>query len=292
MNAVLRKNLWPRRWRGRAHRRSHPTGCPRAQFLGHSPGASQPLRPRSAFWSHRRPASGTTSSRIRRFLRHQAHAKGARIAAASSPDQPAFPTVRYAGSTMVDEHRPADHSGPRRNLKCRRKHRGDHDMSQIARHIPTRWQGLALLPASRRLGRFSYRRRRAGECPPRSCRTLCEWSTTSRSAVTASRSVDHFEKRPSQYQAREAALRKRLIEPRRRLALPSHDDSSGADRCGSRARSVEYASNCAEPIVHNAGRDRAHMPKVFRHLALCRTSARKNRHPLCRRLRRIRTTIT
>ena len=89
----------------------------------------------------------------------------------------------------------------------------------------------------------------------------------------------NLEKQPANIKDRELRFRKLTIEPGGIVPWHSHDDRPALIFV-QQGEIVEYASNCAEPIVHKAGEIR---PEVVRHLALVEEPRQGDRHSLCRR---------
>jgi quercetin dioxygenase-like cupin family protein len=146
---------------------------------------------------------------------------------------------------------PADHRGPRHN-------RGDNEM--FTRNTSSRalWQGLALACViAGSVSATAY----AGECPvgqmKANAREEVKLKAVGVSDVTLG-SID-LEKQPANIKGRELRFRKLTIEPGGIVPWHSHDDRP-AIIFVQQGEIVEYASNCAEPILHKAGDIR---PEVF-----------------------------
>jgi quercetin dioxygenase-like cupin family protein len=123
---------------------------------------------------------------------------------------------------------------------------------------PARWQGLALacvIAASASTAGF------AGECPAgktrANAREEVKLKAVGVSDVTLG-SID-LEQQPANIKGRELRFRKLTIEPGGVVPWHSHDDRP-AIIFVQQGEIVEYASNCAEPILHKAGDIR---PEVF-----------------------------
>src|ERR1700753_2886261 len=153
-------------------------------------------------------------------------------------------------STMVLPA-PADHRRPRHN-------RGDTEMFKRNKNSHAPWHGLALacvMAASVSTAGF------ASECPAgrmmANAREEVKLKAVGVSDVTLG-SID-LEKQPANIKGRELRFRKLTIEPGGIVPWHSHD-ARPALIFVQQGEIVEYASNCAEPIVHKAGDIR---PEVF-----------------------------
>ena len=89
----------------------------------------------------------------------------------------------------------------------------------------------------------------------------------------------NLEKQPANIKDRELRFRKLTIEPGGIVPWHSHDDRPALIFV-QQGEIVEYASNCAEPIVHKAGEIR---PEVAGTVALVEEPRQGDRHSLCRR---------
>jgi quercetin dioxygenase-like cupin family protein len=94
----------------------------------------------------------------------------------------------------------------------------------------------------------------AGECPANkmkaNVRTMVDYKPVGVSDVTLG-SID-LGKQPAHIEGRELRFRKLTIEPGGIVPWHSHDDRPALIFV-QQGEIVEYASNCAEPIVHKAG---------------------------------------
>ena len=101
----------------------------------------------------------------------------------------------------------------------------------------------------------------AGECPADkmkpNAREMVDYKPVGVTDVTLG-SID-LEKQPAHIQGRELRFRKLMIEPGGIVPWHSHDDRPALIFV-QQGEIVEYASNCAEPIVHKAGEIR---PEVY-----------------------------
>jgi quercetin dioxygenase-like cupin family protein len=121
----------------------------------------------------------------------------------------------------------------------------------------------------------------AGECPAGkmqpNVREKVDYKPVGVTDVTLG--AINLEKQPANIRDRELRFRKLTIEPGGIVPWHSHDDRPALIFV-QQGEIVEYASNCAEPIVHKAGEIR---PEVVRHLALVEEPRQGDRHSLCRR---------
>ena len=85
-----------------------------------------------------------------------------------------------------------------------------------------------------------------------------------------------LEKEPANIKDRQLRFRKLTIEPGGIVPWHSHDDRPAIIYIAE-GEIVEYASNCADPIVHKAGDIR---PETQRHLALVAEPGKQDRHPV------------
>jgi quercetin dioxygenase-like cupin family protein len=122
------------------------------------------------------------------------------------------------------------------------------------------WQGLALagiIASSVATASTAL----AGECPADkmkpNAREMVDFKPVGVTDVTLG-SID-LEKQPAHLKDRELRFRKLTIEPGGIVPWHSHDDRPALIFV-QQGEIVEYASNCAEPIVHKAGDLR---PEVF-----------------------------
>ena len=123
---------------------------------------------------------------------------------------------------------------------------------QIANsHRAPTWQGGALA------GSIAHGRTRAafaGECPADKIQADAATRSTAKAVgvtdVTLG-SID-LEKQPAHIRDRELRFRRLTIEPGGIVPWHSHDDRPALIFV-QQGEIVEYASNCAEPIVHKAG---------------------------------------
>ena len=129
-------------------------------------------------------------------------------------------------------------------------------------NVPSRtlWQGLAL--AGIIAGSVaSASTAVAGECPAGkmkpNAREMVDYKPVGVTDVTLG-SID-LEKQPAHLKDRELRFRKLTIEPGGIVPWHSHDDRPALIYV-QQGEIVEYASNCAEPILHKAGEIR---PEVF-----------------------------
>ena len=94
----------------------------------------------------------------------------------------------------------------------------------------------------------------AGECPANkmkaNVRTMVDYKPVGVSDVTLG-SID-LGKQPAHIEGRELRFRKLTIEPGGIVPWHSHDDRPALIFV-QQGEIIEYASNCAEPIVHKAG---------------------------------------
>ena len=130
--------------------------------------------------------------------------------------------------------------------------------SKFASH--TLWQGLALagiIAGSVATASTAS----AGECPAGkmkpNAREMVDYKAVGVTDVTLG-SIN-LEKQPANIRDRELRFRKLTIEPGGIVPWHSHDDRPALIYV-QQGEIVEYASNCAEPIVHKAGEIR---PEVF-----------------------------
>ena len=129
-------------------------------------------------------------------------------------------------------------------------------------HVTSRtiWQGLAL--AGMIAGSVATASSAmAGECPAgkmkADVRAMVDYKPVGVTDVTLG-SID-LEKQPAHLKDRELRFRKLTIEPGGIVPWHSHDDRPALIFV-QQGEIVEYASNCAEPILHKAGEIR---PEVF-----------------------------
>src|SRR5258708_35582748 len=125
---------------------------------------------------------------------------------------------------------------------------------------PALWQGLALacvIACSTAATSPAF----AGECPADkmkvNAREKVDFQPVRVTDVTLG-SID-LEKQPAHLKDRELRFRKLTIEPVGSVPWHSHDDRPALIFV-QQGEIVEYASNCAEPILHKAGDTR---PAVF-----------------------------
>jgi quercetin dioxygenase-like cupin family protein len=153
-------------------------------------------------------------------------------------------------STMVSQHRPT--------IEGRGTNRGDNEMFKRNTSSRALWQGLALASL---IAGSTTTIASAGECPAGkmkvNARNEGKLKAVGVSDVTLG-SID-LEKQPANIKGRELRLRKLTIEPGGIVPWHSHDDRP-AIIFVQQGEIVEYASNCAEPILHKAGDIR---PEVF-----------------------------
>jgi len=133
------------------------------------------------------------------------------------------------------------------------RNRGDHDMSKSNIASRTIWQGLAL--AAIVAGSFATTSTAiAGECPAGkmqpNVRPMVDTKPVGVTDVTLG--AINLEKQPANIRDRELRFRKLTIEPGGIVPWHSHDDRPALIFV-QQGEIVEYASNCAEPIVHKAG---------------------------------------
>ncbi len=121
----------------------------------------------------------------------------------------------------------------------------------------------------------------AGECPAGkmkpNVREMVDYKAVGVTDVTLG-SIN-LEKQPANIKDRELRFRKLTIEPGGIVPWHSHDDRPALIYV-QQGEIVEYASNCAEPIVHKAGEIQA---GSGRYLALVEEPRQGDRHSLCRR---------
>ena len=121
----------------------------------------------------------------------------------------------------------------------------------------------------------------AGECPAdkikANVRAMVDTKAVGVADVTLG-AID-LEKQPAHIESRELRFRKLTIEPGGVVPWHSHDDRPALIFV-QQGEIVEYASNCAEPILHKAGDIR---PEVIGHLSLVEEPRQGDRHSLCRR---------
>ena len=124
-------------------------------------------------------------------------------------------------------------------------------MHKPTAHSRAPWRSLALacvIAASASAAAF------AGECPAgkmmANAREEVKLKATGVSDVTLG-SID-LEKQPANIKGRELRFRKLTIEPGGIVPWHSHDDRPALIFV-QQGEIVEYASNCADPIVHKAG---------------------------------------
>jgi hypothetical protein len=124
----------------------------------------------------------------------------------------------------------------------------------------TLWQGLALaciIAGSAAVTSTAV----AGECPAdkmkANAREKVDFKPVGVTDVTLG-SID-LEKQPANIKGRELRFRKLTIEPGGIVPWHSHDDRPALIFV-QQGEIIEYASNCAAPILHNAGDIR---PEVF-----------------------------
>src|SRR5882724_1877885 len=146
---------------------------------------------------------------------------------------------------------PADHRGPRHN-------RGDNEMFKRNTSSRALWQGLALACV---IAGSVTTTASAGECPADkmkvNAREKVDFKPVGVTDVTLG-SID-LEKQPANIKGRELRFRKLTIEPGGTVPWHSHDDRPALIFV-QQGEIIEYASNCAAPIVHKAGDIR---PEVF-----------------------------
>jgi len=133
------------------------------------------------------------------------------------------------------------------------RNRGDHDMSKSNIASRTIWQGLALaglIAGSVATASTAI----AGECPAGkmqpNVRPMVDTKPVGVTDVTLG-SIN-LEKQPANIKDRELRFRKLTIEPGGIVPWHSHDDRPALIYV-QQGEIVEYASNCADPIVHKAG---------------------------------------
>ena len=122
------------------------------------------------------------------------------------------------------------------------------------------WQSLALGLRPRRIDRRHVdclRRRMSGRQDQADAREKVDFKPVGVTDVTLG-SID-LEKQPAHLKDRELRFRKLTIEPGGIVPWHSHDDRPALIFV-QQGEIVEYASNCAEPILHKAGDIR---PEVF-----------------------------
>ena len=143
------------------------------------------------------------------------------------------------------------------------------------------WQAFALAGAVAGSVIATSVGRRAGECPAgkmkADAREMVDYKPVGVSDVTLG-AID-LAKQPAHIKDRELRFRKLTIEPGGIVPWHSHDDRP-AIIFVQQGEIFEYASNCAEPILHKEGEMR---PEVYRHVALVEEHRHQDRHPLCRR---------
>jgi hypothetical protein len=126
-------------------------------------------------------------------------------------------------------------------------------MSTINLTSRTLWHGLALagiISGSVATASTAF----AGECPAGkmkpNAREMVDYKPVGVTDVTLG--TINLEKQPANIKDRELRFRKLTIEPGGIVPWHSHDDRPALIYV-QQGEIVEYASNCAEPIVHKAG---------------------------------------
>ena len=133
-------------------------------------------------------------------------------------------------------------------------------MFEISQNSHPRRRGLALagiIAASLAAASTAF----AGECPADkmkpNVRTMVDYKPVGVTDVTLG--AINLEKQPANIRDRELRFRKLTIEPGGIVPWHSHDDRPALIFV-QQGEIVEYASNCADPIVHKAGDIR---PEVY-----------------------------
>jgi quercetin dioxygenase-like cupin family protein len=142
------------------------------------------------------------------------------------------------------------------------------------------WQGVALacvIAGSAAATSSAF----AGECPAdkmkANAREKVDFKPVGVTDVTLG-SIN-LEKQPAKIRDRELRFRKLTIEPGGIVPWHSHDHRPALIYV-QQGEIVEYASNCAEPILHKAGDIR---PEVFGTSHWSEESGHPDRHSVCRR---------
>jgi quercetin dioxygenase-like cupin family protein len=139
------------------------------------------------------------------------------------------------------------------------QNRGDKEMFKQSANLRALWQGVALCVIAGSIATTSNAF--AGECPvdkmKPNAREKVDFKPVGVADVTLG-SID-LEKQPVHLKGRELRFRKLTIEPGGIVPWHSHDDRPALIFV-QQGEIVEYASNCADPIVHKAGDIR---PEVY-----------------------------
>src|SRR6266704_151805 len=255
---VLRPNLRGDRRLVEDRRRSVDRSHSRRAFRRTCrPGTRQHFRTGNEVWHHGKPDQGQHLCLSDVFLGHQAHAVTLlgllpRHSVALSIQKP----TGISWSKRFQRWWPCsqpNHPRPRHN-------RGDNDMFKPTANSRALWQGLAfacVIAGSAATASSAF----AGECPAdkmkANAREEVKFKPVGVTDVTLG-SID-LEKQPAHLKDRELRFRKLTIEPGGIVPWHSHDDRPALIFV-QQGEIVEYASNCAEPILHKAGDIR---PEVF-----------------------------
>jgi quercetin dioxygenase-like cupin family protein len=137
--------------------------------------------------------------------------------------------------------------------------KGDHDMSSTHARLP--WRRLTVTAAIAAASMAAASAAHAGECPADKMKTDVREKVDIKAVGVTDVTLGsiNLEKQPAHIRDRELRFRKLTIEPGGIVPWHSHDDRPALIFV-QQGEIVEYASNCAEPIVHKAGDIR---PEVF-----------------------------